>query len=397
MKIAIYFSHYETLGHTTRVYTLIKGLKKAFKAKILVLRSGKRQRSFELERYSQIVDLPFSIGRKWFKLERRFKFDEKTIKLYKVEELFRRRVDAIKEKLSEFKPDIFITEFYPFGREFWAFELKYIFDFLKSNFQTKIFSSVGYPFCEEDTAQLIRFYDACFFHCSVQEIDYYMRFKRKNRDWPRLMPFSDVLEKEKKKIHCTGYLLEKKRLSPPSSLRKRLRIGKDRKFVVVSRGGGVDYNRIVTSSILAAKRLKDIFFLISTGPATTKAEFDEFRRMSAAFKNIKLVKYLADFEDYLNASDLSINMAGSNTMIRLLWLKKQSITIPLESPEQRCRVEFFKRFHIFRSLDYNKLNTEKLIENIKNLLVRPMKPSSQINEVNFNGLENTLRILRCLT
>ena len=65
MNIAIYYTHCESLGHTTRVYNLIKELNKA-EANILLLQAGKKQEYFNNKNIN-VINLPNpSYGKHFF-------------------------------------------------------------------------------------------------------------------------------------------------------------------------------------------------------------------------------------------------------------------------------------------------------------------------------------------
>ena len=403
MKLAIYFNHYQTLGHTTRVITLLKGLKEQFgpKVKILIFHSGKKN-IFNLKKYGKVIDLPFSLDKRWFNLQLRFRLDIWSVKLYGLENFLKKRLSIMKKELNKFKPDIFISEYYPFGKEFWAFELEFILEFLKKAFNTRIFSSVGYPFFMKDTAKIFNYYyDGVFFHYLRDEMFQYIKFLRQIKTTVDLKELEGFLKKFANKIYYTGYLIEKKRLKEPCQIRKKLGLDLNRKLVVVSRGGGVVRNDIIIQSIKAAKILKKVFFLISAGPATSLDEFKYFKTLANLCNNVRLVLFLENFEDYLNAADLSINMAGYNTIVRLLWLKKQSLTIPLVSNignvEQEWRAKLIEKFGLFKVLNEKYLNLEVFLNNIRKMLKEPLLANNLINRLSFEGKENTLKIFKCLT
>jgi len=116
-------------------------------------------------------------------------------------------------------------------------------------------------------------------------------------------------------------------------------------------------------------------------------------RVSKRIKNVKIVRYLPNLEDYLYASDLSINMAGYNTTVRLLWLKKQSIIVPFNTDEQRFRAHYLEKFEIFKTLSYESLCYKNLKKSVLDMLRSPLEPSHFIEDVDFNGIENMVKLI----
>jgi len=399
MKIAIYVTNDQTLGHITRISSLLSGLRHKLhdKVKILILHSGKLEHSMGLGKFGKLVNLPYSVDKKCFNFCRKVYLKTELIERVKGQHLLKKRQSIIKEQLASFKPDIFLTEYYPFGLEFWTFELTDIVKFLKANYNIKIACSIGYPSFAPQTPEAVKFYDRFFFHYPKIETDYYTSSLQKLSFKHQADNFKSSLRSCSKKICYTGYILDNKKISiSKERLKKKIGIGKGQKLVIVSRGGGVINDRLILYSILAAKRLKDVFFMISTGPAISGTDFELFNRQCHGLKNIRLVKYLDNFMDYLNAADLSINMAGHNTVVKLLWLKKQSITVPLNSIEQIYRTQMLKDFNLTKGLEADSFNVDNLALSIYTMLKNPLKPTNKIERLSFNGIEETIKGLECL-
>ncbi len=407
MRVAFYYSHHESLGHTTRVAAILEGLVKHFgkDIDILIIHAGSKQKTFNLERYGKVLDLPFAI-------KNAYSLDiDSVIKNMINKKVFhsmiKRRIELIKNNIMEFKPDIFVTEFFPFGRHAWYIEIPPILNFIKKNAQAKTVCSVGYPEIENNTYDNIkRFYDFIIFHCTKIDVETYKK-TLESRDISH-EKFTEILDNFADKIFFTNYVIRKKKLSLRNEVIKKLGFSTNKKFIVFSRGGGTRKPDIIPS-LFTAKRLikdKDLQLLISTGPATEIEKNNLYSSLAKKMKNIKLVNYLPDFENYLNAADLSINMSGYNTAVRLLWLKKQNICIPalnagikeffLEkevSIEQLYRAKLMENMGISKIIDPYELDGKILKTKMVELLENPMKPNSKINKLKFNGIENTVKII----
>ena len=86
-------------------------------------------------------------------------------------------------------------------------------------------------------------------------------------------------------------------------------------------------------------------------------------------------------------------MAGYNTIIRLLWLKKQSIVVPFRTEEQRYRAKYLEDFGHFKIIDYNSLSIDVLGKTVVEMLNNPLESLQTMNTDDFKGVENTIRLL----
>jgi len=399
MKIAVYVSNDETLGHITRISSILKHLKKTLKnnVEILIFHSGSPNNTWGLDRFGKLINLPYAISKKHFKLTRRVFLRPGVLSKINKSHMLERRQLIIKNSLKNFKPDIFLTEYFPFGLEFWTLELIEIVKFVKENLSTKIVSSVGYPSYRPITSCVFDLYDRIFFHYPKTEISYYIDSLKAASCFQQASDFSACLKKYSGRIRHTGYIIESEKINiSKRTIRKDLKVKKSQKLVVVSRGGGVINDRIIFQSILAARILKDVFFFISAGPATQENEFKLFSRQCSGCGNIKITRWQDNFLDFLNAADLSVNMCGYNTIAKILWLKKQSVTVPLDSIEQAYRAKMLADNRFAVILKPNELSVDTITFAIKNMLDNPLKPKAHIEKISFNGVEETVKGLRCL-
>jgi predicted glycosyltransferase len=314
------------------------------------------------------------------------------------------RANYMLSKVRGINPDIFITEFFPFGREDARFELFPVLLHLKKK-RIKIYASIGYPYIVRGNMNILihhcDLYDRFFIHTpKALEFSYLL----KDIDNPLLKyMYSRTFEHIKDKVEYTGYILpfDLSELEDIRKIRQDLRAN-GKIVILVSRGGGVRYPKIITNSILAKSYLSDKYiFVIATGPASSGKEMSLFRSLikKGKHKQIYLYKYLSNFTSYLRASDISINMAGYNTSVQLLYFKKPSIVIPSsEDPEtaigycseQISRGRILKDYLGARTLDYHKFTAGNIVSNIKSLKPAELRPSlKSIKNDWFNGAEIT--------
>jgi predicted glycosyltransferase len=392
MKLALYFTQHESLGHTTRVTAILDGLKSRFGEgiEILILHGGKEQDFAGLEKYGKVVNLPFSVGKEFYFRHRLLPAlmgmqSESTA-------ILKERLATMKAALKGFKPDVFVTEYFPFGKEVWHMEIPLILRYVRENFNSRIIASAGYPEFTEDTHELVeRFYDAVLFHCTKLDIKSYLS-ALKGADLST-GKFTRFMETFSGRIHFTGYVIKGKKPLPAEKAKKALGIQAEDRLVVVHRGGGVVNPKLITSSLVAARAMPETRFLVSAGPATGKKEFMLYEKLAKKPENVTLVKYFPDFQDCLNAADLSVSLSGYNTCVLLMRLKKQGILVPLPRIEQLHRARMLEGLNLAELLSYGSLNGRTLGERIRARMDNPLKPLPAVDELPFNGAQQTAELI----
>ncbi len=366
-RIFFYFTHKESLGHSIRTISIAKILSKS--ARVYVFNGGKKQQYLNIPKELKWFDLPHPYYNK-------FNFKSSTYKPRLYKQHIKQRIYFVKRLAEKIKPDIFITEFFPFARAECQFELIPLIKFLKSN-GVKIFSSAGYPFISTENTKILlkcfKLYDKILVHTPKKFGSEY-RSEIKNLSLKRIYDLS--FEIYNSKISYTGFILpyNSKITKSKSELKKSIG-ATGKKLILVSRGGGVIGPKMISSTILSKQYLPDNYiFLIVAGPASSKKELEVFKKIAKKVSSqIKIETYLENFFNYLNACDLSISQVGYNTSVQLMYLNKKSILIPQvirktkrileQSPEQLNRARALNKYLGAKILDYNQLSP-KLIANV---------------------------------
>lgn len=399
IKIIFYFTHKESLGHTTRILNIIRTLKDKYRKKlnIYVLQAGRFQRFLDIPKDISWFNLPYPY---YSKLNFKIGATRNFIPLYA-----KIRANYMLSKIKGIKPDIFVTEFFPFGREECRFELLPVLMYLKKE-KIKIFASIGYPYIVRNNLQILLlhcdFYDKFLIH-TPEKIEFdYLRSDITN---PLLKcMYQKTFDHINSKVIYTGYILPFRNeiLTGYKGIRAKFK-SKNKIFVVVSRGGGVIYPKIIASSILAKQYLQDKYcFLIVAGPSSSAKEMSLFKKLIAKSKdkNIYLYKYIPNFSAYLKASDISISMSGYNTSVQLLYFRKPSIVIPSrENPEtavgycneQISRASVLNRYIGSRILEYSTLTAKEIAQNIANINMNKAVGFSKGDNNWFMGAEITAK------
>lgn len=384
-RILFYYTHRETLGHTTRVINIIKGVIRKYgkKVEMFVLNGGTPQKYLEKPSNVEWFNVPFPYYGKWTfnqYMDKRFiKIEQYKIKV---------RREYIFNKVKKIQPDIFITEFFPFGRKTSEEELIKTLEFIKRK-GSKIFASIGYPYIVPANIDTILateiFYDTYFIHVPENTETKYFIKNIKHEKLSKI--YRGLLNKISNKIIYTGYVI------PPHFLKEEINNGKKEttskkeKLILVSRGGGVAYSKIILFVIVASKYFEMNYkFLILAGPATPEPQMKLFQKAAkqAGKNKIVLKQYEPNFLQYLLNCDLSISMAGYNTSAQLLFLNKKSIVVPFEPAienygycsEQVNRSEFLRDCINSKVIKYKELKSKVLYESIHEKLNEPLSVNS---------------------
>ena len=113
---------------------------------------------------------------------------------------------------------------------------------------------------------------------------------------------------------------------------------------------------------------------------------------------IQMLESVNDSLSYISAADLVIAMAGYNTSVEILRMKKPAILIPRAGPsaEQRTRARLFADKHWVDMIDPDELTPDKLAQQISDHLSRPNESNSN-HRPNLHGAaaaaKHTLAVL----
>jgi predicted glycosyltransferase len=149
----------------------------------------------------------------------------------------------------------------------------------------------------------------------------------------------------------------------------------DTPLIVVMAGGGADAYPMMSTLIDALPKILQnqlCVLAIVTGPFMPVELIAELSRRTEHFP-IFLMESVNDSLSHIAAADLVISMAGYNTTVEILRMKKPAILIPRAGPsaEQRTRAKLFARKHWVDMIDPDELTTDILAQRISHHLRRP--------------------------
>jgi len=387
-RLALYYTHYQCLGHTARVLTILKNISLRYAhAKIYRICASppqeyiKKNLSFE----DRFLPLPLYNRTNFFKLPVSDGFGAAI------------RARACLDLIKGASPDIFFTEYFPLGRQELSYELLPVLCYLRKTGR-KICASAGYPVVPQSGLkkfrQLARFYHKIFIHAPVIEARY-LKDTYKNR-LERKRYWEIFNGEDRSAISFTNYILPLP-LAFGKPFDKKIILKTNRINIAVTRGAGAYYSRIITAAIGASELLGgDYYFTIVAGPATTNAEWLGFRRLMARkkIKNVAMIKATGDMHRLIKESDLCVSAAPYNTSVLLMYYGKKAVLVPFEGyggtwyREQTARARLLEDVLGAKVIKYTDLSSSRLAYRIRKGIESPHKvPAGRIDQEWFCGMD----------
>lgn len=274
------------------------------------------------------------------------------------------------EAFRAVRPDVLVTETFPFGRRLLEFELMALLEEAKrAPYGPKIVSSVRdvlqRPRKDARAAAMVErasaIYDAVIVHGDRQVL----RLEQS---------FAETAAIASRCIY-TGYIC--------ADMPRRTGSGRE---ILVSAGGGAAGGSLIAAALAARKltRVADAPWTFVTGPLAASP---------APVEGVTIVRSLPDFRARLANAAISISQAGYNTLIETVKAKTPAIVVPFETEreqEQVTRARAFVDLGLVRMLR-TKLLDPAALARVVDATVGSVPPTANID---FNGGEGTVRAIR---
>ena len=206
----------------------------------------------------------------------------------------------------------------------------------------------------------------------------------------------DVAEKyqlpegDAKKVFYCGYVTNLSTASNAPSIRARHLADKprDTRLIMVMAGGGADAYPMMRSLIDALSKVLEshkCFVVVITGPFMPPALIADLNQRAAGLP-IHMMESVTDSLSHIAAADLVISMAGYNTSVEILRMRRSAILIPRAGPsaEQRTRARLFADKHWVDMIDPDDLTPKKLAQRVSYHFRHPVEPNPN-DSPNLNG------------
>ena len=180
-------------------------------------------------------------------------------------------------------------------------------------------------------------------------------------------------------VRYCGYVSTPENPTGASRIRARFLAGTsaNTRFIVAMAGGGADaypLMSVLLESIKALKKELPVVLALITGPFMPPAMISDLNK-KAKHIPVRVMELVDDTLSFISAADLVIAMAGYNTSVEILRMKKPAILIPRSGPsaEQRTRARLFAARHWVDTIDPDDLNAVNLSQMIASRLGRTFK------------------------
>ena len=259
------------------------------------------------------------------------------------------------------RPDIFITELYPFGRKAFRFELDPLLQAI-------------------DDGSL----PDCLCYCSVRDILVEKKSGREKFEQrvveitnsyfdgilvhadPEIITLNETFSRLKDihiPLHYTGFVTKAAPMPETNGdrdrIREKLTLSPTDTLIVASIGGGNVGSELLYATIQAFQFLgsaNSAHLQIFCGPYCDEKTYQSLHNSSR--HNITIERFSDHFPAWLAAADLSISMAGYNTCMNLVQAGIPALVYPFnQNQEQRLRAEKLSKKSTYDNIGGYRLNT----------------------------------------
>ncbi len=402
--LVFYYLHCEDLGHLYGLSNILRALHRSAgtKRRCVVFQAGRPQILSPLAPFAETITLPRPyFGREH--LETPPPIDEDAVVA---------RIRFMTRHLARIRPDVFVTDFFPFARLFARFEIIPVLRFLKKR-GVRICASVPLAYFVHPTEALrqlaadVSLYDHILIHTPAAMGAAFCARQMEDESRISRRDFLKVFAGLRRKITYSGFVM------PPRPGRKSSPAGKGRAAkgeaamrVLVYRGGGTTSSDVIEAALEAGRLLGPSYrFLVAAGPATREHEMRRFeaaaRRLGPGQATVK--KFLSDFIERCRESDVCVG-TGGRTALELLYLKKPAVLIPFCGTcrerrrfDQLVRARFLEQrsgASVVRRAD---LSAPRLAEEIVRQARRKAPGCIKTDPAWFRGAQATARFLTGLS
>lgn len=289
----------------------------------------------------------------------------------------RQRMEQLLAVLGDTKPDIVITEAFPFGRRQMRFELLPFLDAIRTmRPKPLLFASIRdilqvnkKPGRDEETVALVKEH----FHRVLVHGD--LNLTRIEDTFPLADEIAD-------KVLYTGLVAPAAPTPSPEKYR-----------VIVSAGGGAVGQKLLNAAVAARGLIASPGrWCVITGPNLDAASFDSLA--SKGDGDMDVFRFRSDFRQLLGSAELSISQAGYNTVCDVLRAGCGSLLVPFAAggeTEQTARAVKLGELGLAEYIEEAAITPEMVATGIEKALAQRGKAHLDLN---MHGARETARLLR---
>ncbi len=385
-RVMFYCQHVLGMGHLVRSTEVVRALAESFS--VLFVVGGEIPAGFDMPEQIEILELPA------LKTAADFSNLQSCDPSLDLEVIKTIRRDLLLRVYDQFQPDVLVTELFPFGRKRFSFELFPLLERAHScgqhsrplvvcSLRDILVARDDQEEYEDRVCQIINaFYDLVLVHGdgNIQRLE---------------ETFLRALD-----LHCaveyTGYVVRKQSTGAGSEIHQ---VAQDTvPTIIVSNGGGQtpEGHVLLECTLRAAAVLQGEIphqFCVFTGPFMPESAYMRLQELARDATNVTLSSYTPHLSAHLAQADLSISMAGYNTIMDVLTAGVRALVYPFTgggNQEQTHRANRLAALGVLTTLQDGQLTPDQLAAIIQTSL------NSSLTRVLFNnrGAANSNYLLR---
>jgi predicted glycosyltransferase len=354
-RLLFYCQHSVGLGHLVRSFALCRGLTDRFE--VVLLCGGAVPDALELPEAVRLVALPpLGVGP-----EGTFISHDPALTVDEARVL---RRELLVDTLRTFVPDAVLVELFPFGRAKFAAELVPFLSearrwgarrpLIACSLRDILVRGRRKQAAHDERACRIanRYFDAILVHAERRLAPLDESFRPRT---PLEVP-----------VHYTGYVV-------PNGHRREHAPAERERRVVVSAGGGLVGERLLSTALDAHRLLRDderLAMTLVAGPFLPDRAWQDLERRARDAEGVTLLRSVPDLSDELRTAACSISQCGYNTSLEVLRAGLPALVVPYATPqedEQMRRSRRLTEMGALRMLDPERLDVPTLAEEMRAL------------------------------
>ena len=358
-RVMFYCQHVLGMGHLIRSTEIVRALARDFS--VLFDTGGEIPEGFRFPAHVDILQLiPLRCGPDFTDLQL-------CDLSWDLEETKAIRRELLLQAFDRFRPDVLITELFPFGRKQFSFEL------LPLLLRAQSRAHKTMVVCSTRDILVRRKNQAEYEErvCKIVNSLYDLVLVHGDERYHTLAETFSRVSQLRCPVSYTGYVVR----PPQGGIGKPYAISplSNRPVIAVSNGSGMcpSGHRLLESVLRAANLLEGKIphqFHVFTGPLISDHVYEALERSATASRNVTLSRYTPDLAAILRGADLSISMAGYNTAMDILSTGVRSLVYPVTGSgddEQSMRAENLAAEGVLRVLTENQLQPVNLASEIQ--------------------------------
>ena len=386
-RILFYCQHVLGIGHLVRSAAIVRAL--SSDSQVLFVSGGERPEGFRFPEHKNVTVLQLPP----LKTSPDFSHLQVCHSSRSLDETKTLRTAMLLDAFAEFDPHAIVTELFPFGRKQFRFELLPLLErawmrsrrpLMASSVRDILVARKDQEEYERTVCDLVnRFYDLVLVHGDDTFLKLDQTFSRTND------------------LRChvvyTGYVRQHGQHSAANAGRSATD-GHRQPVITVSIGSGqyLTGQMLLENVMRAAKLVQSRIpheFQVFAGPLMPEETYRRLQSLASESTNVKFSRYTPDLAAMLRNSEVSVSMAGYNTVMDVLSSGVRALVYPVTSngdQEQIVRAEGLEKAGVVDVIRTEQLAPDQLARKLEMAVSKP--PTSLT--LNCGGAVNTAGLLK---